>query len=215
MKNKSAIIWGVLLIAVGVLLVLGQVGVLNITGRMVPALAFLVLALGFHLAFFFSGFKNPGLLVPGGILLVYGILFFVCAAQGYQWMEKLWPLYILGPALGLFEMYAFSKGRVGSMIPVFILTAIGGAFLLRSFTDFSGYLVIGAALVILGLVLFIGAFHRSAEKSHLHRQEPVATPMPGAEQAGQTVTAEEVPMDSAPQQTNEVAADAEKNTIGE
>ncbi|MDD4796470.1 MAG: hypothetical protein PHO66_01715 [Eubacteriales bacterium] len=207
MKNKGSIVWGVLLIALGVLLVLSQLGMLDITGRMIPALGFLALALAFHLAFFLSGRRSAGLLVPGGILLVYGGLFLFCALQGYQWMQKLWPLYILGPALGLFEMYAFSGGRTGSMIPVFILTAIGGAFLLGSVTDLSGYVVIGAALMILGLVLFFGAFRRSVDEKSVPPAEPVAQPMPGADQAGQTVTVEEIAVDA--------PHSAQDDTIGE
>lgn len=162
-RKNSYIIWGIVLIAFGVLIVLNQLDIIRMTGYMIPAVIMLGLALVFHLCYALGGRSRVGFLVPGGIMLLYGVHFLLGYIFGSNLFGKLWPLFVLGPALGLFELYVFSRGRSGSMVPVFILTTIGGAALLRSFFDFSFFLVIGAALVILGVVLFCGAFRRQKQ----------------------------------------------------
>ncbi|MDD3243347.1 MAG: hypothetical protein PHD32_06475 [Eubacteriales bacterium] len=213
MKNKSMILWGVILVAVGVLLVLTQVGVLHITGDMLPAVIMLGVGVCFHIGFALSGGKNPGLLVPGGILLVYGGLYLACAIGGFGMMAKLWPLYILGVALGLFELYAFSRGRSGSMIPVFILTTVGGAFLLGNYTQLSGVIVVGIALVILGVVLFVNAFERAKRRENQPEAQPAeaaAAPETPA-QPGQAAAAQ--PVNARAEQQAEEFHDAPEVTV--
>ena len=109
----------------GVVLVLDQLDILDVSSGMIFPILLLALALLFHLYYFLSsGRGNEGLLVPGGILLVYGLMFLLGdlnLGQSNVFYNGLWPLWILGPALGLFELYAFSHGTKGSMVPVFIL----------------------------------------------------------------------------------------------
>lgn len=170
-RNNSLIIWGTLLLVAGIFIILGQTGIIHNYDQIVwPAAVLLGISLAFHLAYFMSSGRNEGLLVPAGILLVYGLMFIVPQIwPQVTILGQLYPLFILGPAVGLFEMYVFSKGRSGSMIPVFILTVIGGGLLLFTcgiFTNFS--IIIALLLIGIGAACMINAFvvnaHRGGTK---------------------------------------------------
>ena len=80
--------------------------------------------LGFFLAFIYDR-KNIGFLMPAAILTTYGFLFFYCDFFGWNYMEYLWPVFILGPGFGFFLMYYFGNRERGLLIPGSILVFIG------------------------------------------------------------------------------------------
>lgn len=175
MKRINSLVWGTVLLLVGVVLTLGQLNVLNITTDLIWPIILLSLALLFHLYFFLSSSRNEGLLVPGGILLVYG--FYFLAVSGFDAEpSKLWPLFILGPAFGLLELYVFSKGRSGSLIPVFILAAIGGGFLITFNTDLRVEVIFAIILIGIGLSLMVSAIFRGPRKNGYRPIEVKAEP---------------------------------------
>jgi hypothetical protein len=158
-RNHSMIVWGTLLLVAGIFIILGQTNIIQNYQQLILPAILLGISLAFHLAYFMSPSRNEGVLVPAGILLLYGLLFLANELVPQATMERLWPVFILGPALGLFEMYVFSKGRSGSLIPVFILTVIGGCALLLTcgvFTNFS--LVVALLLIGIGAACMINAF---------------------------------------------------------
>ncbi len=172
MKRVNSLVWGTVLLLLGVVLVLNQLNVLDVQRGMAFPIILLALAVLFHLYYFFSGRGNEGLLVPGGILLTYGLMFLISELYGDKgtiFHSGLWPLLILGPALGLFELYAFSRGAKGSMVPVFILTAIGGGFLLNTFLDVSFTVVLAIVLIGVGAGLMINAM---GHRGQPHNTEP-------------------------------------------
>ncbi len=160
MKRINSLVWGTVLLLIGVVLTLGQLNIIRLDGNMTWPILLMGVGLIFHLYYFFTREQNEGLLVPGGILLVYGVLFLL--TEGGQSVGKLWPLFILGPAFGLFELYVFSRGRKGSMIPVFILTAIGGGFLLMNYDVANGQVILAILAVCLGAGLMTSSFVRSS-----------------------------------------------------
>lgn len=170
MKRINSMVWGSVLLLVGAVLTLNQVGVLSFGNNMALPIILLSLSVVFHLYYFLSRGGNEGLLVPGGILLVYGLLF-LSVFQLNCSFSQMWPLFILGPAVGLFELYAFSRGARGSMIPVFILTAIGGGFLLMTFGVANWNIVIALLLICIGGAMMISAFLRAD-----HRRQEAAQP---------------------------------------
>lgn len=99
--------------------------------------------------------KDPGLLVPGGILTTYGLLFYINEIYGWSWMSDLWPIFPLGVAIGLFQLYLFGGKERALLIPVGIL----GGFSLFSlvitlrFIDFG--LVLGGAFILLGIIVLL------------------------------------------------------------
>lgn len=69
--------------------------------------------------------EQAGLLVPGGMFLVLGCLFWFETATGWAYSAMTWPVYIWAPALGLFELWYFGGRKTGALIPALILTAAG------------------------------------------------------------------------------------------
>lgn len=107
---------------------------------------------------YFSNSRNPGLLVPGGILTTLGFLFFFETFTEWQFSAYTWPVYPLSVAFGLFQLYLFSGRPWGLLIPVFILSAVSlVAFsiiflnVLRIWIDFR--LIVPIVLIIIGLII--------------------------------------------------------------
>lgn len=169
MRKATSVFWGIILVLLGVLLILSQQQLIpRLTWNILWPAAIIVLALLFHFQAFAERLRNPGLLVPGGILLVYGGLFLYCSLAGWRHMEQLWPLFLLGPALGLAELRFFSRGKEGSWIPVIVLTVTGGFFLAQRFTELSAAVVIAALLILIGIGLIIEQFRRSPRSPSDH-----------------------------------------------
>lgn len=158
MQNRGFLIFGLLLIIAGTLGFLSSFGFLTIGwGQVWPLFLFLP-GLLFELGYFVNGRKDPGLLVPGGILLTYGILFYFCSANGFFWMGKLWPLFLLGPAIGIFQLYLFGTHERALLIPVGILGGLSLVFLLSNFAAISvGSVLFPGILIIAGIIVILNA----------------------------------------------------------
>lgn len=125
-------ITGLSFIIIGTIIFLANMDILNLQFGLFSWPVFILIpALGFHAGFFLSGMKKDlaGLLVPGGILLTLGLLFYFEEITNFQYAEYTWPIYILAPAIGLFEMWLFGDREKGLLIPITILTVIAGFFL--------------------------------------------------------------------------------------
>ncbi len=125
MNRNSGFVIGAVLIAIGVLFMLSNFGYVNFSFNYLWPMALLIPGIYMHFAFFTGIDKNPGILVPAGILTTYGGLFLVNVLFGWQLMGSLWPFFILGVAIGLFELYLFGNRDKGLLIPVAILGAVG------------------------------------------------------------------------------------------
>lgn len=158
LKTKSVV--AILLIIVGIAGILKQVFHIQLFG-MVHFWPIFVLGPG--LAFewaYFSTRRAPGLLVPGGILTTLGCLFFFEANTGWFFAEYTWPVYILAPAIGLFQLYLFGNREKGLLIPVGILTTIAvvsfcSTVLGSVFSFINGSLIWPIVLIIIGLVVLL------------------------------------------------------------
>lgn len=122
--SKSRSLFGTILIIFGILIFVNSIydwHLFNIE-QIWPAFI-LIPGLLFEFAFFINR-RNPGLLVPGGILTVIGMLFFFETFTFWYFSEYTWPIYPLAVAFGLFQLYLFSGRHRGLLIPVFILTGV-------------------------------------------------------------------------------------------
>lgn len=162
MNRNSNIIIGVVLIAMGTLFLMSNLGYLNFTWSYIWPLALLVPGIYMHFAFFTGLDRNPGILVPGGILTTYGALFYANVFFGWHIMADLWPMFLIGIAVGLFELYLFGNHDKGLLVPVAILGGIGLSALLRNFIsfDFKDYLV-PIILIVIGIVIITKRDNRS------------------------------------------------------
>ncbi|HHW48246.1 MAG TPA: hypothetical protein GXX14_06480 [Clostridiaceae bacterium] len=169
MGKKGNVVVGTVFIIIGGAVLMENMGILNklfgirslwqLIGRGWPSLFLILPGIIFHCAFFSGRNRNPGLLVPGGILLVLGIVFQINMLFG-GW-HILWPGYILAVAVGLFELYYFGTRDRGLLIPVGILAGLSFVFFTR-FTlselfnfDMSSFLV-PLIFVIIGLSILFG-----------------------------------------------------------
>ncbi|MFD0590437.1 hypothetical protein ACFQZE_20825 [Paenibacillus sp. GCM10027627] len=130
MKLKT--IGGALLLLLGIILLLNQgqgetFGPGKIFAYFWPSLFVLPLGLLLHWLYFgMTGGKGAGLLIPGGILIVSGIVCQIAMLVG-NW-EYMWPGFILAPAVGLLEFYWFGGRNKWLLIPINILTVLSLLF---------------------------------------------------------------------------------------
>lgn len=153
MKTSSTIT-GVIIIIIGVLLLLMNFDLIDFDFDYIWPMFILLPGLIFELSYF-STRKDPGLLVPGGILTTIGLLFYINNLYGWHLMDRLWPIFPLAVAIGLFQLYLFGPKDTG----VLIASSIVGGFALisLSFTLFSISfdLVFPVLLIAIGcLVIF-------------------------------------------------------------
>jgi len=152
-----------------VLLLLGLYFLLNPTGSMStgyifayfwPILFVIPLGLFFHWLYFsMLQRKGIGLLVPGGILVVSGIVCQISMLFG-NW-GNMWPGFLVAVAAGLFELYWFGNRNKWLLIPIFVLMVLAILF----FVVFSlgslmgeklfGQPILAVLLVLAGVVLML------------------------------------------------------------
>lgn len=159
MKKESAF-WGVLLIGLGFLFLLP-----NIFGfdwgsiKLLWPLLLFIPGLFFELTYFKTR-KKPGLLVPGGILLVLGLLFLFETFTQWHFVGYTWPIYSLSVAIGLFQFYFYSNRPRPLLVPILILCAIPlFTYTLYFFSALATWInfgfVIPAALILLGIFVLL------------------------------------------------------------
>jgi len=148
--KKTNYLFGLFLLFIGVLLILANFGVIEIAWDNLWPLFLLIAGIFFELSYFISR-KDAGLLVPGGILITYGLLFLVNVIYGWHLMENLWPIFPLGVAIGLFQLYLFGGREKGLLIPVGILGAISLFFLINNLLFIDFRLLAGILLLVIGI----------------------------------------------------------------
>lgn len=102
-SNKQHAI-GIFIVIAGVVILLGKLGVIGFLGKALWPLLILIPGLLAHY-FVFARMVPSIVLVPGGMLTVYGLLFIFCNWFGWDKMKYAWPVLILGVAVGLYEYY--------------------------------------------------------------------------------------------------------------
>jgi len=149
MQSNRSPVPGILLIVLGVLFLIANISNYSLESLwpifvLGPGVAFIVM--------FFRDRNNYGVLMPGTILSVIGLVFFACTMYGWHQMEQLWPFFVMAPGLGFVMMYVFGKRERGLLIPAGILTGLGLIFLLG--VNESEYLWPGI-LILAGLLFLV------------------------------------------------------------
>ena len=148
MKMSDMVI-GVGLVILGILFLSENFGYLSFDFQNVWPVFVLLAGVGFWIGFY-QDRKNYGLLMPGSILIIYGILFLYSSVEGWYLMSYWWPIFILGPGIGFFMMYIFGEKEKGMLIPASILTGISVLFLIGYSGIWRYWPVI---MIVVGLVL--------------------------------------------------------------
>jgi hypothetical protein len=146
---------GFILIVVAVVLLLGKLGVFGFLGSLFWPV--FVLLPGLLLHFLFFGRILPvGVLVPGGMLITYALMFFYCNIFGWGSMTYLWPGFIFGVAVGLYELHIFNRSNLrGTFTASFVLAVISLVLFAISFLFTVSIYVIALVLIAIGLIMML------------------------------------------------------------
>jgi hypothetical protein len=161
MNIKYSIV-GLLLILVGALLLamksLFGISFLELDTGDFWVFLVLLTGLSFELSYFLTGSK-PGLLIPGGIITTIAFLFMFEVVTDWNFSEYTWPVYIFSVAVGLFQMYIFSKREKGLLISSVIVAGVAAfcmaCMILSEITSFvKPSFFIPFALIAAGVAIF-------------------------------------------------------------
>ncbi len=143
--TNAKTIFGAIIIIIGILMLLNQFGINVNVGSYWP-IFILIPGLFFWVLFFNRKDRKGsyGLLIPGTILLIYGVYFFFNIWTNDKFWAETSFIFPLGVGLSFFIAYYFSEKRVkGLLIPAWILTGAAVITLLStSLTNIWGPIVI-------------------------------------------------------------------------
>lgn len=148
-KNKYSI--GLLLIVIAIILLLGKLGVFAIVGKLFWPLLIMGIGALLYVSFYLR-FMPSAIVVPGGILVTYSLIFLFCNLFGWGFIKYLWPGFIFGIAVGLYSLYIMDRSSSRSLLTAAILFAIVAAifFCITLLIKMSIYLI-ALILVVIGL----------------------------------------------------------------
>lgn len=154
-KKEINIILAIILIAIGIGGILKQVFHIDLFGY-ISFWDLGILALGLYFEWqYFTTKRSPGILVPGGILTVVGLVNFVEALSGGLLLVN-FPDVQLGLAAGLFQLYWFGARNKFLLIPVAILLIGALDDISETFFGwFNGSLVWSIVFVLIGIYLIV------------------------------------------------------------
>ncbi|RAU99210.1 hypothetical protein [Paenibacillus sp. YN15] len=146
---------GLLLIGIAVILLLGKLGVFSFLGGLLWPVFILLPGVVFHFLYF-SRVLPAGVLVPGGILVTYSLMFFFCNIFGWGAMSYLWPGFIFGVAVGLYELHLFDRhAGKGVFTAAMILALLSAVFFALAFMFTAGIYFIIFVLIVVGVGLIM------------------------------------------------------------
>lgn len=153
MSDNNKLTTGILILAAGIIILFGKLGVFSFLGKALWPLLLLIPGILLHLWHFWR--RGPyELLLPGGILIVYSILFFIANFWGWHTLKYTWPGLILGIAVGLYEYERFAPIRQnGVMITAVILGVLSVVLFGITLFSFALIYVLAAGLIIAGIWL--------------------------------------------------------------
>ncbi|WP_139997845.1 MULTISPECIES: hypothetical protein [Paenibacillus] len=151
---------GIILLLAGLVILLGKLGVFGFLGSIFWPLLVLIPGILLHVLYF--GRLVPAVvLVPGGMLVVYAVLFIVCNLFGWDKLKYLWPLFIFGVAAGLYEYYLFGSSRPRVVLTASMaLAAASAVFFVLVLLWSWGIYAIAAALIAAGVWLMLSKRRR-------------------------------------------------------
>lgn len=147
-SNSKPFSIGLIIILAGIAILLGKWGLFDFVSSMLWPFFVLLPGIAFHVLFFMR-VMPAGVLIPGGILTVNGLLFFVCNVFGWYLMVYLWPVFIVAVALGLYEFAMFSQSR-----PIAVRYVSIGLFIAAAAMFFLTLLV-GAGVYVIAFLLIL------------------------------------------------------------
>lgn len=100
-------------------------------------------------------------LLPGTMLLIYGILFLYCALTDWQNMVWLWPVLFIAPGIGFLLLYFLKNREPIYSVPGILLIVFGALFFVRKMAYIKFWPIV---LIVFGIVYLV-RFYQNKEKS--------------------------------------------------
>ncbi len=129
--RSRPILQGLALILIGLLFILGNFGAFHPDWEVVFTWMIMIMGVVFWVGFLMDRSRDF-LIMPGTILVIYGVVFFLITKYTWASIENMGPLFILAPALGLYFTYLLSKKNRSILITAAVLGLISLIFLLNS-----------------------------------------------------------------------------------
>jgi hypothetical protein len=108
--NRQSATVGIGVLAVGLIILLGKLGVFAFIGAVFWPLFILIPGVLLHVLYF--GRIVPSVaLIPAGILTVVSVILLIGNWFGWGLMKYMWPLFLFAIAVGLYEFYVFGYSR--------------------------------------------------------------------------------------------------------
>ncbi|MBB6729681.1 hypothetical protein [Cohnella zeiphila] len=148
--NKQSAAVGVLILAAGLVILLGKLGVFAFIGTVFWPLFILIPGILLHVLYF--GRLLPAVsLIPAGILTVVSVLLLVGNWFDWSSMKYLWPFFLFAVAVGLYEYYMFGEVRTrGLWTASVVLAALSVVLFLLTLMWTWGLYIIAIVLILLG-----------------------------------------------------------------
>jgi hypothetical protein len=102
---------------------------------------------------YFAGSASGRNLLTGATFLTYGLFFLLGNFTTWGIQGKLWPLYILGPAIGFLQMAYYGHRPRSNYRTGFVLSAISLVFLVENFINLNYDLILFVGLIAVGLFM--------------------------------------------------------------
>lgn len=164
MKKLGTLLLSLFFIVIGVLGLLSTLTSFQISWEFLGPTIPLLLGIFFEIQFF-STRKDAGVLVPGGILSVIGVILLLQFLFGERIAGYVWPFYLSAPAFGLFQLYWYGGKDKGLLIPVGILTVLCVIFLMITLFQIAPFsFLFPAVLLSIGLYFLWKYFRKEPKK---------------------------------------------------
>ncbi|MCJ8011392.1 hypothetical protein MUG84_06480 [Paenibacillus sp. KQZ6P-2] len=154
MSSKNDVRLGLFIVVAGVVILLGKLGVFGFLGRILWPIAILAVGLLIHWMFF-SKRARAYVLIPGGVLVVYGVMLEICNLFGWGLMSYLWPVFLLGIAVGVYEYHLFSSPKPEGVLLIALFLGLVSIILLFFTLMHTGAIYVLAILLIALGIWFI------------------------------------------------------------
>jgi hypothetical protein len=147
-NNRYSI--GLIIVAVGIILLLGKLGVFGFVWQLFWPVLILGAGLLLH-ALYFNRTLPSGILILAGILITISVLFLLCTLFGWGLMKYLWPGFLFAVAVGLYEYYVFDKHSPRETFFVAVgLTIVSGVLFGMTILSTVGITFIALILIAVG-----------------------------------------------------------------
>ena len=115
--------------------------------------------------------KDYELLMPASIFTVYSIMFWITNLSYDYYISDLWPLFILGPALGSLLIQLSPYRKKDHSVSASILTIVGMYFLFDQLNIFYGEGLIGMVFILIGAVVILKQRQKSPQDDETSYQD--------------------------------------------